>query len=154
VTIKFTSGNLCVANQFLLFFNFFSEKQRAMVALEALPIYKAEARERQRGGQDGILLPVILPEAKGDARDQVAQDFDTSEKYLSDAKKIKEEHPEKAEPATNNQLLFKKALSNTIFRILFSGAPDGMKTLRIKFKPIFSCFFYLLFAFEMRYLQH
>jgi hypothetical protein len=38
------------------------------------PHYAAQAKERQRGGQAGVLLPVKVPEAKnGDSRDQAGK---------------------------------------------------------------------------------
>jgi len=68
--------------------------QQACVAEEALPHYEAEARERQRGGQGGVLLPSILTEAKGEARGKVAKDFGVSQGYISEARRLKHDAPD------------------------------------------------------------
>jgi hypothetical protein len=49
-----------------------SASQRAALTVELLPRFEAEARERQRGGQGGKLLPVNLSEAKGESADHAA----------------------------------------------------------------------------------
>jgi hypothetical protein len=38
-----------------------------------MPLLAEEAKERQRGGQGGVLLKEQIPEAKGQARDQAAK---------------------------------------------------------------------------------
>ena len=43
--------------------------QLSMVGARIRDIYAKQAKERQKGGQGGKLLPVSLPEAKSDARD-------------------------------------------------------------------------------------
>jgi hypothetical protein len=48
-----------------------SASQRAALAVDLLPRFEAEARERQRGGRGGILLPGLIPEAKGESREKV-----------------------------------------------------------------------------------
>ncbi len=42
-------------------------------AARAREFYERQAKERQKGGQGGKLLPANLPEAKGDARDQAGK---------------------------------------------------------------------------------
>ena len=49
--------------------------QRAMVAVEVEKVYAGEAKQRQKGGQGGVLLPANLPDAKGDARDKACFPF-------------------------------------------------------------------------------
>ncbi len=44
------------------------------------PFYEADAKERQRCGQGGVLLPVKVPEAKADSRDAADLDPNIVEK--------------------------------------------------------------------------
>lgn len=46
--------------------------QRAALALDLLPRLEDEARERQKGGQGGVLLPPQSEEAKGEAAEKAA----------------------------------------------------------------------------------
>ena len=71
------------------------KSQRAALGVEIEPELAKEAKKRQRGGQGGVLLPVKVPEAKGDARDQAAAAVKVSGKMVSDAKAIKGKSPEK-----------------------------------------------------------
>jgi len=66
--------------------------QRAVVAFKMLPVIEAQAKERQmrRAGS----VPEILPEQKGDARDQAAALVGVSGRYVSEVKKIVMEAPE------------------------------------------------------------
>lgn len=59
-----------------------SETQRAMVGAKARTIYDEAAKDRQKGGQGGKMLPVNLPEAKGDARDAVGKALGVSGKSI------------------------------------------------------------------------
>lgn len=71
--------------------------RRATVAANMIPIFQAEARERQRGGQGGTLLQAILPEAKSDkglSRDKVAEIMNVSSGYVRDSLRLKREAPE------------------------------------------------------------
>jgi 16S rRNA G966 N2-methylase RsmD len=74
-----------------------SESQRAVVALEILPSLEKEAKERQRGGQGGVLLREQIPQAKGKAREQAAKLLNVNPHYISDAKRISQEAPERIE---------------------------------------------------------
>jgi len=80
--------------------------QRGAVARKALPMWEEEARERQRGGRGGVLLPEKFPEASdtGDARDKAAAVFGVNGRYVSDAKMVDENDPE----------LFEKVLSGEV----------------------------------------
>lgn len=69
--------------------------QRAMIALDALPLFEQEAKQRQVIGGKG---KVLIPEPqKGQSRDQVASLFNVAPKYVSDAKCIKKNAPKLAE---------------------------------------------------------
>jgi hypothetical protein len=66
--------------------------QRAAIAAEALPMYEAEARQRQGSRTD---LPEIFPEGdSGEAREKAAEQFDVNPRYVQDAKRFKERSPE------------------------------------------------------------
>ncbi len=59
-----------------------------MVAARAKEIFEQEAKERQRGGQGGKLLPVTLPEAKGDARDKAGKAVGVSGRSVDHASRV------------------------------------------------------------------
>lgn len=74
-----------------------SSSQRAAIATDIEPMLAEEARERQAHGQTapGVTLKEIFPEASnGQARDQAAEIMGTNGRYVSDAKRIKQESPE------------------------------------------------------------
>lgn len=78
-----------------------NSSQRAMIAFHALPLFEAEAKERQRlageqhGRGMGEKVPVIVPEAiKQDSRDLAAASVGVSGKYVSDIKAISKKAPE------------------------------------------------------------
>jgi hypothetical protein len=77
-----------------------SSSQRAAAAIEMLPLYEAEAKERQvtlagtRRNDEADLPQLIAEGATGEARDIVAQDFGTNRQYVSDAKRLNEEAPD------------------------------------------------------------
>jgi len=62
-----------------------SQSQRACIALDMLPMLEAEARERQKGGQGGVLLEERIPQANRRARDAAAQATGANPHYVSDA---------------------------------------------------------------------
>lgn len=73
--------------------------QRAAIAVEALPLFEAEARERQRlsegrGRKGRVKLPDLPPGEFGQARDKAAATTGASPRYVSDAKRLKAEHPD------------------------------------------------------------
>jgi N6-adenosine-specific RNA methylase IME4 len=70
-----------------------SASQRAALAVELLPRFEADSRERQRGGRGG-LLRVNLSEAKGTSADQAAAITKVSGAYVKRAKMLKDEWPE------------------------------------------------------------
>lgn len=46
---------------------------RAKLAIELKGLFSAKAKERQKGGQGGVLLSAILPEASIDTRAELAK---------------------------------------------------------------------------------
>jgi N6-adenosine-specific RNA methylase IME4 len=82
--------------------------QKAFVGLKLLPLYEAEARERQLARlKQGAEAPVPenIPErGKGEAREKAAAAVGVNAHYLSDAKKIQEADPELAELAGQGQI--------------------------------------------------
>jgi len=78
-----------------------SKGQRAVAALDALPFYEGEAKERQGTRTD---ITAKLPESDtGEAREHAAKDFDVSARYISDAKKLSEEAPDLIEQVKNDK---------------------------------------------------
>ena len=71
--------------------------QLAFVALEVEKVLAVEAKERQRGGQGGVLLGANLPQAKGRALEHAAAIFGVSRRTAQEAKKLKAEAPDLAE---------------------------------------------------------
>ena len=72
-----------------------TSSQLAVVALEVERELAKEAKERQRGGQGGVLLSQKIEQAKeGKAAEQAAQLLNTNRQYVSDAKKIERNAPE------------------------------------------------------------
>jgi N6-adenosine-specific RNA methylase IME4 len=74
--------------------------QRAAIALDALPFYEAEAKKRQAtstGGANPQLTEQIPGADSGEARQQVARKFKVNPHYVSDAKQIREQAPDKFE---------------------------------------------------------
>ena len=87
-----------------------TSSQQSTIAVDALPIYEAEARERQKGGQGGILLPQMFEEANnGEAAELAAKDFGTNKQYVYDAKKIKEDSPDLFEKVKAGELTIPQA---------------------------------------------
>ena len=82
-----------------------TSQQRAMLAADPdiLDVLEAEARERQtRGVQEKI------PEGS-QSRAEAAKTFQTNERYVSDAKKIRKRKPELVEPVINGTLTLTEA---------------------------------------------
>ncbi len=75
--------------------------EKAVCAVEALPLLEAEAKERQRKHSDTApgrkgTVRASVPEVSGGnrARTHAAKTFGVSERYVSDAKSLKEKAPE------------------------------------------------------------
>lgn len=93
--------------------------ERAAIAANALELYEAEAKERQRLSpgrpkeeEKGVaILPQSKPEPETSpkARDRAAADFGASGRYVQDAKKLKTESPEVFEKVRAGELTIPKA---------------------------------------------
>jgi hypothetical protein len=88
-----------------------SSPQRAAIAVDLLPLLEAEARERQRQAGSlrgrGQKVPEKVPEAKrdeGEARQQAARLAGTNSRYVSMAKRIKEDSPQVFEKIRTGEL--------------------------------------------------
>ena len=66
---------------------------RAALAVDLLPELEAEAKERQGVRTDLDIVEKIPPSDQGKARDQAAETMKTNGKYVSDAKRIKNDSP-------------------------------------------------------------
>jgi N6-adenosine-specific RNA methylase IME4 len=71
-----------------------SASEKGCLGVELLPPVEADARERQRGGRGGKLLPPNLEEARGESLDKVAALVHVSRGYVAEAKKLKEQYPD------------------------------------------------------------
>jgi N6-adenosine-specific RNA methylase IME4 len=83
-----------------------TQGQRAAISLDAEALFAEEAKVRQATGKSGRGQPltVILPEAvKGEAREQAADMFNVSPRYVSEAKRIRDLDPEKFEQVRSGQ---------------------------------------------------
>ena len=89
-----------------------TSQQRAMIAADPdiLDVLEAEARERQAHGltTHGKSLRAKIPEATR-PRDEAAKTFQTSARYVQDAKKIRKQKPELVEPVINGTMSLKEA---------------------------------------------
>ena len=87
-----------------------TSQQRAMIAADPdiLDVLEAEARERQGTRTDlGDIVEKIPQGSK--SRDEAARTFQTNERYVSDAKKIRKQKPELVEPVINGTMSLKEA---------------------------------------------
>lgn len=85
--------------------------QRAAYAAEyLLPVLEAKAKERLKTNENGSrgLPKAKMPEA-GQARDEAAKQVGVAARYVSDAKRIKEEAPEVFEQLKSGELTMPKA---------------------------------------------
>lgn len=73
-----------------------TKSQWAGVAVDSLPMFEAEAKERlSKAGGDNRAGKEKIPDLeKGQARDKAAAAVGVNPRYVSDAKKVKEEAPE------------------------------------------------------------
>lgn len=80
-----------------------TSSQLAVVALDILPMLEAEARERQKGGQGGVLLSQKIDEANGKASEQAAAMTGTNRQYVSEAKRIAQTAPDLIDKVRNGK---------------------------------------------------
>lgn len=74
-----------------------SSDQRAVIALDALPMLEEEARERQGVRTDLTSVKILTEVSNGRASQQAAEMFGTNRQYVSDAKWLQREAPEMVE---------------------------------------------------------
>lgn len=87
-----------------------TSSQWAVIALDVLPMLEKEARDRQRGGQAGILLSQKVDQANdGRAAQQAAEMFQTNRQYISDAKALQNEAPDLLEQVRSGEKTIKRA---------------------------------------------
>jgi N6-adenosine-specific RNA methylase IME4 len=70
-----------------------TESQRACIAQDVLPLLEEQAKKRQ-GARNDLNIPTKVSESRGESRVAAARTFSVGTTYISDAKKIKLEHPE------------------------------------------------------------
>ncbi len=63
-------------------------KQRCKLAVRFIPLFEAEAKKRQKGGQGGVLLSANLREASGKATEKAAAMFKVSPRSVESALKV------------------------------------------------------------------
>ena len=89
--------------------------QRAVAALDALPLLEEEARARMSaGGQGGLAVAEATQKVAdlsgpGESREKAAEQFQVNRQYISDAKKIAAESPEKLERLRSGELSIAEA---------------------------------------------
>ena len=97
-----------------------TSSQRAVIALDILPMLEAEAKERQRAsGGDRKSDMAKIPEPikdKGLARDKTAALFQASPRYISDAKRLRDEAPDLLEEVRQGKKTISKAKRELVKR--------------------------------------
>jgi ParB-like chromosome segregation protein Spo0J len=98
-----------------------TKSQRAMVAVDALPLLEAEAKERQRAGavrggkqssarQSDAKVPEKIPEpCAAESRQEAARVVNVNDRYVSDAKRIQQEAPQVAAKVRSGELTLQDA---------------------------------------------
>lgn len=84
-----------------------AEHSRSTVAVEALPHFEREAKQRQGSRED---IVEKIPECqKGRARDKAGSMFNVNPRYVEDAKKIKRESPKLFEQVKRGETTISEA---------------------------------------------
>jgi N6-adenosine-specific RNA methylase IME4 len=81
--------------------------QKAILALEVLPLLEQEAKERQGTRTD--LVQIFAPSDGGKSRDKAAILAGTNRQYVSDAKKIQQESPQLLDKVRTGELTIPEA---------------------------------------------
>ncbi len=102
--------------------------QLAFVALEVEKVKAVQAKERQRGGQGGVLLVSNLTQAKGRARDQAAAMFGVSTGYVQEAKKLNAEAPDLAEKVKAGEVKLWEATQEAKKRVREAAREEAIAT--------------------------
>lgn len=76
---------------------------RAKLAIELKGLFSAKAKERQKGGQGGVLLSAILPEASIDTRAELAKISGTSEGTIAKVERIQRDATPEVKEALQKQ---------------------------------------------------
>ncbi len=85
--------------------------QLATSALKVEEEYAKQAKDRQRGGQGGVLLTERIPEANfGEAREHAAKAIGVNPHYITDAKRIQKESPELLEQVRVGEISLPEAI--------------------------------------------
>ena len=86
-----------------------SSGARAALAVEAKPLYEAEAKKRQI--RRSASVPEKVPEQNtGDSRDKAASDFGTNGRYVTQAEKVKAQAPEVFEKLKQGKVSMQDAM--------------------------------------------
>lgn len=85
-----------------------TSSQRAVVALDILPVLEAEAKARMLAGKKFDPVQKVV-QGSGKSSEQAADMLGTNRQYVSDAKKIKEQAPELLEQVRSGELSLKEA---------------------------------------------
>lgn len=91
-----------------------TSSQRAMVAVDALPHFAAEAKSRMSVGGKGV--EIIPPLETGKARDKAAKATGVNGRYVQDAKKLDKEHPDLSADVRNGKTTIPKAKAKAAAR--------------------------------------
>lgn len=115
-----------------------NESQKAMVALDILPMLEHEAKERQ-GTRTDLNLVAQKPQGSGKARDKAGEMLGIGGRIVSDAKMIQAKSPEKAEEVRQGrktitqaareikqaEVVKKVSLPNAKYRVICADPPWG-----------------------------
>lgn len=96
-----------------------SSSQKAVVALEILPMLESEAWERRTTGVNQHSSPVEIippPSGSGKSREIAAEIVQTNPRYVSDAKKIKAEAPEFIPRIMSGEMTIPQVKREIVFR--------------------------------------
>jgi hypothetical protein len=80
-----------------------TSSQRAVVALDVLPMLEVEAKERQRWTPTNVEIIPPLEDEQGKARDKAAEIAQTNPRYVQDAKKLQEAAPDLLEQVRDGE---------------------------------------------------
>lgn len=97
--------------------------QRAALALDLLPHLEDEARERQKGGQGGVLLSPETDEAKGRADEKAAELVGVGRSTVATAKAIQKREPELVNRLRSGDLNVAQAAREAGFEKLGNANP-------------------------------
>lgn len=100
--------------------------ESAAAATKAMPLLRAEAKERQMRKS---VVERIPPQSKGKARDKAAELFGVNPRYVSDAEKIKEKAPAIFEQVANGEKSISAAKKELGWEVIHQE-PDRLNQLK------------------------